>query len=105
MVETKEKPKVEKEPKPPGPPPWVMPKAYLGEPILHFRQPGSSPVIGIVTEVGDRTLSAILFPPMQGGYIVDGVRHASDPQRRQDDPAGIWDRSAMGKLLHSATGG
>lgn len=80
----------------PNDPPYVMPKCELGY-VLWRQHPGQEPSTAIVTRVGSRSISVVIFPPNSVGMRVkDGVRHSSDPDlNRLPLQDGFWDYSPM----------
>jgi hypothetical protein len=79
-----------------------MPHASIG-PCVWMPTPYGEPSPALITQVGKRTLNLTVFAAdTRGGFIKDGVRHASDPDLNRtvaSGEAGCWDYTSDQKRL------
>jgi hypothetical protein len=87
-----------------------MPPVAIG-PCVWMPAPGGEPSPAFITAIGKRTVNVTVFAAdTRGGFIKDGVRHASDPDLTRtvaSGEAGCWDFTADQKRvahLESALG-
>lgn len=74
---------------------YEMPSVSLGQRVLWYEESdlNSSPKIGVVTAKGNGTLAlTIMHPGAVSLQCADGVRHVSDPNKREETKFnGLWD--------------
>lgn len=85
---------------------FEMPKAQVGACIWRPR-PGGEPAPALITYVGSRAVSCVIFPPDSRQFLLrDGVRHESDPELSNPhaSDAGCWDYTEEQKQIRMLLG-
>lgn len=87
---------------PAQPPKYTMPTPTPV--VVWSNAPGGEAVYGIVTKVGRRAISLMLFPSeSRVGVPKDSVRHVGDPDNKAqaNSDSGVWDYTDESKLIRA----
>lgn len=73
---------------------YVMPAVSIGDWVTHFSSKSKGPEAALVTQVGDRAISLLVFPGelRSHGVPYPGVRHIDDTEGLNNHD-GFWDFS------------
>lgn len=81
---------------------FSMPPILVGESVYFYRCKGDRPALGIVVMVGNSQIQVMVLVPYNVPILVDGVRHASDPdlERGEVHRDGFWDYTPWTQWAH-----